>query len=76
MIHFTVFDKIAVAISIIMIVMLFAISLKASGLILKDFEFMGFFQIWLLFGFYYLVNMFIRAVYLTNKEGNKKDAVG
>jgi hypothetical protein len=56
-----------------MIVMLFAISLKASGLILKDFEFKGFFQIWLFFGFYYLVNMFVRAAYILHKENKKKE---
>jgi hypothetical protein len=73
-IHFTIFDKIGVAISIIMIIMLFAMSLKVSGLMLEDFEFMGFFQIWLLFGFYYLVNMFIRAAYIIYKEERKKEA--
>jgi hypothetical protein len=71
-IHFTIFDKIGVAISIIMIVMLFAMSLKVSGFILEDFEFMGFFQIWLLFGFYYLVNMFIRLAYLSYKKDKKE----
>lgn len=73
MINFTIFDKIAVAISVIMIIMLFIISLKATGLILKDFEYMGFFQVWLLFGFYYLVNMFIRIAYLTYKKENENE---
>jgi hypothetical protein len=74
-IHFTIFDKIAVGISIIMILMLFAISMKASGLVLENFEFMEFFQIWLLFGFYYLVNMFIRLAYLSyKKETEELDA--
>lgn len=72
MINFTVFDKIGVFISIIMIIMLFAIALKASGLILQDFEYLGFFQVWLLFGFYYLVNMFVRAAYLVYKK-DKED---
>jgi hypothetical protein len=66
------FDKIAVLISIIMIIMLFAMSLKVSGLILENFEFTGFFQIWLLFGFYYLVNIFIRAAYLRYKKDTEK----
>lgn len=72
-INFTIFDKIAVLISIIMIVMMFVMSLKVSGLMLDDFEFLGFFQIWLLFGFYYLVNMFIRAAYLVHKKGTKEE---
>jgi len=72
MINFTIFDKIAVAISILMIIMLFAMSLKLSGLILKDFEFSGFFQIWLFFGWYYLVNMLIRVGYIMNKRDIKK----
>ena|GEM_PF-2636558 len=72
MINFTIFDKIAVAISVIMVIMLFAMALKVSGLILQDFEFMGFFQVWLFFGFYYLVNMFFRAVYIVYKRDGKE----
>jgi len=71
-INFTLFDEIAVVISAIMIIMLFTMALKVSGLILQDFEFFGFFQVWLLFGFYYLVNMFIRAAYLVHKKDSKK----
>lgn len=73
MINFTIFDKIAVAISIFMIAMLFTMSFKLSGLILKDFEFANFFQIWLFFSWYYLVNMLIRVGYIMKKREARKE---
>jgi len=68
MINFTIYDKIGVTISILMVVILFTMSFKVSGLILQNFEWMGFFQIWLFFSWYYIVNMTIRgAVLIKNR---------